>query len=97
VAGPDKPLPVTYFLATDPGTRRKGDVKEIQQAAQVQGEEGNTVLIKVRMDKDEVAAEDLRPGASVTAKVYCGRRSLGYVWFHDLFGFIQTKFLFRYF
>ncbi len=38
---------------------------------------------------------DLRPGATVTAKVYCGRRSLGYVWFHDLLAFVQSRILFR--
>ncbi len=38
-----------------------------------------------------------RAGATVTGKVHCGRRSLGYVWFHDLFAFIQAKVFFRFF
>jgi hypothetical protein len=97
VAGPDKPLPVSYILATEPGTTRQGAIQEIQQAAEVHGEEGNTVLIKVSMNKDDVATADLRPGASVTAKVYCGRRSLGYVLFHDVIAFVQSRILFRLF
>ena len=28
-------------------------------------------------------AADRRPGAAVTAKIHCGRRTLGYVWWHE--------------
>ena len=59
----------------------------------VRGEEGNTVLIKVAVNKDELP--QLRPGASVVAKLHCGRESIGYVWFHDLIEFVQAKVLFR--
>jgi hypothetical protein len=31
----------------------------------------------------------------VTARIACGKRSLGYVWFHDVLSFIQTQILFR--
>ena len=37
----------------------------------------------------------LRPGADVMAKIYCGRRSLGYVWFHDVINFIHSRVLFK--
>lgn len=88
-------LPVSYILATEPGTTRKGTVKEVEQGAEVRGEEGNTVLIKVDIDKSEIDPANLRPGATVTAKVYCGRRVIGFVWFHDLVAFIQSRVLFR--
>ena len=39
----------------------------------------------------------LRPGVSVTAKIVCGRSSLGYAWFHDVIAFVQSRLLFRYF
>ena len=39
--------------------------------------------------------KDPRPGASVTAKVHCGRRSIGYVWLHDLFEWFQSRVLFH--
>jgi hypothetical protein len=92
---------VTYILATDPGTERTGRVIEIHRAAEVRGEEGNTVLIKVTLDDDPGAAEDgqmpasRQAGAELTARVHCGRRCLGYVLFHDLIGFIQSRILFR--
>jgi hypothetical protein len=38
---------------------------------------------------------DPKIGAEVTAKVYCGKRSVGYVWLHDLIDFIRAKILFR--
>ena len=88
-------LDVRYQLATDPGQDFYGNVAEVQRSAEVHGEEGNTVTIKVAIDKTELP--HLRPGATVTGKVYCGRRSIGYVWFHDVFEFIQSRIIFRYF
>jgi hypothetical protein len=89
-------LRVSYILATDPATTRYGFVEDMHLAAEVRGEEGNTVLIKVAINKDELAPEHVRPGATVTAKVECGRRSLGYVWLHDLIAFVR-KTWFRWF
>jgi hypothetical protein len=60
----------------------------------VKGDEGSTVLIKVRIDKQDLP-EGIIPGTQISAKVYCGRRSIGYVWFHDLVAFIQSRVLFR--
>ncbi|MCD4727858.1 MAG: hemolysin D [Pirellulales bacterium] len=92
---PDTGMKVTYILATEPGTTREGEIIEIHRSAEIRGDEGNTVLIKVAIDKEELP--QLRPGATVTAKVYCGQRSLGYVLLHDLIAFIQSRILFRYF
>jgi hypothetical protein len=91
--GPD--LTVDYITATNPGKKNQGTIKEIHKSAEVRGEEGNTVLIQVAIEKDDVP--DRRPGAEVTAQVYCGRASIGYVWFHDLVSFVQSKVLFRIF
>ena len=86
-------LPVKFILATDPGVTFEGVVKEIHHRAEVRGDDGNTVLIKVAIDKSELP--QLRPGASVVAKLHCGRQGIGYVWFHDLIEFVQAKILFR--
>jgi len=85
-------LKVTFILATNPNEVFEGRIKEIHYNAEVRGEDGNTVLIEVSLDKDKMP--DLRPGSEVTAKVYCGRRSIGYVYLHDLFAFVQ-RILFR--
>ncbi|MEN6404975.1 MAG: biotin/lipoyl-binding protein [Thermoguttaceae bacterium] len=96
---PDAPcedrLKVPYRLATEPGKTRYGAVEEIHRSAEVRGEDGNTVLIKVAIDKTELP--DLRPGATVTAQVDCGRSVFGYVLLHDVIAFIQSRILFRYF
>jgi hypothetical protein len=87
-------LTVKFILATDPGLTFEGVVKEIHQRAEVRGDEGNTVLVKVAIDKNELP--QLRPGATVIAKVHCGRRSIGYAWFHDVIEFVQSRILFRF-
>ena len=89
-------LPVTFILATDPGMEFEGKIKDIHYSAEVRGEEGNTVLIKVEI-ADSVDREmfpDLRPGTEVTAKVYCGRRGIGFVLLHKAFAFVQSRIIF---
>jgi multidrug efflux pump subunit AcrA (membrane-fusion protein) len=90
-------LPVTFFLATDPGEQLTGEIVEVHRSAEVRGEEGNTVLIRVEFDQEELRAtiENLQIGAEATAKVHCGKRSIGYVYLHDLVDFIRAKILFR--
>lgn len=86
-------LEVTYHLATEPGANYEGKIEEIHEAAEVRGEEGNTVLIKVAIDKQK-HAELLRPGANVKARVTCGRASVGYWLFHDAIDFVESRILF---
>jgi multidrug efflux pump subunit AcrA (membrane-fusion protein) len=88
-------LVVDYILATDPGTRHHGVVEEIHEQAEVHGDEGNAALVKVQIESDRHEREELGAGATVTARIACGRRPLGYVWFHDVLSFIQTQILFR--
>lgn len=92
-------LPVSFILATDPGTRHQGRIEEVHLAAEPRGEEGHAVLVKVSIDAETLEAlrPNLHPRAAVQAKVYCGRRSLGYVWFHDLVAFVRSRILFRFF
>ena len=49
-------------------------------------------MIKVAIDAKkmrELGITDLRPGATVMAKVHCGQTSVGYAWFHDVIAFVQ--------
>ena len=89
-------LKVTFVMATDPGREFVGKIKETHYSAEVRGEEGNTVLIKVDIsDINPTDLPNLMPGAEVKAKVYCGQRSIAYCLFHDLWAFIQSRILFR--
>jgi hypothetical protein len=89
-------LAVEYVLATNPGRTYEGQVQEIHAHAEVRGDEGNTVLVRVKIDKDRLLADnnELRPGATVMTKINCGKAPIGYVWLHDLIAFVHTKVLF---
>jgi hypothetical protein len=89
-------LPVTFKPASDPGATYEGKIKEVARTAEVRGEEGNTVLVRVAFNKKDLATEP-RPGATVNGKIYVGRASIGYVWFHDLISFVQRKIIFPFF
>jgi multidrug efflux pump subunit AcrA (membrane-fusion protein) len=101
----ERPLPVTFILATKPDQKFTGEVVQIAETAEVRGEQGNTVKIRVAFEDQEAirqalagsdnAFSGIRPGATVTAKVHCGTASIGYVWLHDLVGWVQSKILFR--
>lgn len=86
-------LEVRYRLAADPDHDRAATVSEVHYAAEVRGEEGNTVLVRTTLC--DANLPPLRPGAEASAKVYAGRRALGYVWLHDAVDFVRTKVLFR--
>lgn len=90
-----KDLTVEFIMASDPGTTLTGTIERINEAAEVRGEEGSTVMVIVKINKEDI--KDLRPGAGLTAKVVCGRRSLGYVLFHDLAAWIQSRVIFSWF
>jgi len=89
-------LDVTFHLATDPSRQYKGKIREVHLTAEVHGEEGNTVLVKVEIDQKHLP-QPLRPGADVSAKVHCGHRALGFVMFHDLINWFRKNVLFKVF
>ncbi|MGD9127711.1 MAG: HlyD family efflux transporter periplasmic adaptor subunit [Planctomycetia bacterium] len=93
-----KHLKVTFILASEPGKEYEGTIKEINYNAEIRGQEGNTVLVKVDIEGsvDKERFPGLRPGTEVKAKVYCGRKPVGFVLFHDLWAFIESKILFRF-
>jgi multidrug resistance efflux pump len=85
-------LHVTFIMASHPDRRLTGRVVEIHRTAEVRGDEGNSVLMRVAIDKDDLP--ELRSQTSVTARVHCGRRSIGYVLFHELIETVHSKVLF---
>ncbi|MAT69524.1 MAG: hypothetical protein CMJ58_08365 [Planctomycetaceae bacterium] len=99
---PEAQLRVTFILATHPAEKLEGRVVKIHSNAEVEGEEGNTVRMDVAFDQDQLKklvadpARDLKFGADVKVKVHCGRAAIGYVWFHELWEFIQSRILFRF-
>ncbi|MCA9236260.1 MAG: HlyD family efflux transporter periplasmic adaptor subunit [Planctomycetales bacterium] len=98
---PEAQLSVTFILATHPSEKLTGRVVEIHYNAEVEGDEGNTVRMDVEFEQSQLKrlvadpARDLKVGADVKVKVHCGRAAVGYVWFHELWEFIQSRILFR--
>ncbi len=93
--GKESEFKVTYILASDPKTTYTDYITHIGEIVEVAGEEGSIVRIKVSI-RDKTKLEELRPGTTVIAHVYCGRASIGYVWFHDAVNFVH-KIIFRFF
>jgi len=87
-----EPMSVTFMLTSEPGRSYQGTLVDVHGRAEQDPERGSFVPLKVRFDKSQVS--HLRPGAEATAKVHCGRRSLGFVWLHDVWEFLQTQVFF---
>jgi hypothetical protein len=97
---------VEFVLATDPSKKYEGTIVEVHDRAEVRTDLGNagnntsglnTVLIKVSLDQKELLPEILRPGAECSARIDCGKRSLGFVLFYEAIAFVQKNILFRWF
>ena len=88
-------LPVTFFLATNPAEQMQGEVDIEELSAEVRGESGNTVLVHVSFDQRGSYTKGRRQAKNrltlATAKIHCGKRAIGYVWFHDLVDFVRAK------
>jgi len=85
-------LDVSFVLATDPGVKLRGTIDRVGIRTEVNNTEGAFVLATADINRDEIP--ELVPGGTVVAKVHCGRRPIGYVWFHDLWEAVQSWVLF---
>lgn len=74
--------PVTFLLATDPAVTRSGRLERVASRTQAGDDNQLSVVATVRLEGPPPA--DARAGAGVIARIHCGRRSLGYVWLHDV-------------
>lgn len=82
--------PVRYLIRSAPQRDWTTQLATIQQA--VQSENGQLVC-RATAAVQELPDTDLRPGTSVTARIYCGRRALGFVLFREILDFWrQIKF-----
>jgi multidrug efflux pump subunit AcrA (membrane-fusion protein) len=87
----DLKSPVTFLLASDPAVTHHGHLARVALATDTAGGQSAAETI-VALDGPLPA--DARAGARVIARIHCGRRSIGYVWLHDLFDFVRTSLLF---
>ena len=85
-------LRVSFLLATEPDVTYEELIDKIAMSTEPDAENNPTVRVHVNIDRSKVP--HLRPGATVAARIHCGRRSIGYVWLHELFEAVQTRLLF---
>jgi len=91
--GEGEQLELKYIIETDPTSTHQGKVREIGDIAVTDEAQGHNVPIFVTIDK--AGLTDPRTGATVTAKIHCGYRPLGYVLLHDLFEWVDSRVLFN--
>jgi multidrug efflux pump subunit AcrA (membrane-fusion protein) len=91
LANREEALQVEFTLSTHPDQRFYGQVIQIDPIAEVRGEDGNTVRVRVAIDKEELP--ELHADTTVSAEIQCGKRPLGYVLFVDVFETVYGKFL----
>ncbi len=81
-------LAVTFKLASDPAHEYQGRITDVALATEMDEAQDATLRVTVDFPQHDVPA--LRPGATAIAKIHCGRRSLGYVWLHDLYDYLRS-------
>ncbi len=81
-------LDVQFMVTSDPHRTIQGQLTKLAISTELDVQQASTVAGTVTFDR--AAVKGLRPGATAVAKVHCGRRSLGFVWFHDVFDYLRS-------
>ena len=85
--GPPRPLPPPLRRRVVHRPHRKDRHDGHPSTRKTKPPPSPTIEVVVAFDKNELteaARRDLRPGVTARAEIDCGRRSLGYVWLHDI-------------
>lgn len=93
--GPDAKLKASYILKTDPDKSMDAELLVSSISTRAESSEEHGAIIKMHAIPDQESLQKLKPraGAKVIAKIYCGRRSSGFVFFHEPYEWL-CKFLF---
>jgi hypothetical protein len=91
-----RPLNVVFKIGTNPNLNLMGTVANIDQRA-VPTETGAPdfrAIVEIDSSQLEDLKGELRTGAGATAKIQCGKHSLGFVCFYQVYDFLRTKVFF---
>ncbi len=91
-----KPLDVEFKINTNPNLTLKGTVSDILPRA-VPSETGPPefrAVVDIAPEQLEELKAELRSGAGATAKILCGKKSLGFNCFYQVYDFLRTKIFF---
>jgi multidrug efflux pump subunit AcrA (membrane-fusion protein) len=92
-------LPITFAVATQPEKTYLGSLQQISTAARLNptGEQILDAVAIVESSGDSgqsFVSDNSRTGASVTAKIACGKRSIAASWFSDVVDFFHRHIAF---
>ena len=84
---PEDVLDVSYILATDPDEPLDAELKlrSVSSRADANEEHGAVIKMHAYPEQESLRRLQPRPGAKVIAKIYCGRRSSGFVFLHEIY------------
>ena len=88
------PVQVEFSLVSDPSSAITGSLEKVDQTLDVYSDDGNSAKAIVRFDNKQISPELLKSGTRIKARLHCGTRSIGYVWFHELFESVQMAYRF---
>jgi biotin carboxyl carrier protein len=83
-------LPIDCLLAGDPRSQFAGHLDSIASIATAAENAEPGVKVVARFDR--AALHQPRVGLSVTGRIYCGRRSLGFIWTYELVDAVRRRF-----
>jgi multidrug efflux pump subunit AcrA (membrane-fusion protein) len=83
-------VPVSFIVATNPAKSFAGTIVRVAQTTHLDEHGESAVRMEVAFDQNQLP--ERRHGAAVVAKIDCGRRSLGFVWFHELLEELERRF-----
>lgn len=85
---------VRFTLAAEPQRSFVGRIRNVAHATSVSAD--RLQMVRVKVDVEEADLDQIKyVGSTVNAKIDCGSRSLGFVWLHDAWEFVQYQILFR--
>lgn len=79
-------VPIRFMIKASPDQDWATTLTSIDNAVQVSGTE---LVCKATAIVSELPEIHQRPGTTVTARIYCGQRSVGFVWFREVIEFCQ--------
>lgn len=92
----NEPLEVRFTMASDPTKEFVGKVRDVATSTSLNEENLQVLQIQVDVESDQI--DELKhTGSTVSAKVHCGKRRLGFVWLHDAWEFVQYRVWFQLF
>jgi len=88
----DGQLPVSFLVMGQPQIRYRGRLHEVGSSSEVD-DSGHTVVNAYAAVEGTTPA-GARPGAVLMARIHCGTRPIGFVWFRSLLEAVQRDLLF---